>query len=107
MREIEICEAYEKNTGHAIVQTFSELDYEAVPAVLVANHGPFAWGSDAKTAAHHCAMLELVARTAYLTVTLNPEAQPIDRALHDKHFLRKHGRNAYYGQATPATQKTQ
>jgi L-ribulose-5-phosphate 4-epimerase len=70
----------------------------SVPAVLVANHGPFAWGRDAAAAAHNAVILEAVARTAYFTLQINEEAQPIARALHDKHFLRKHGAKAYYGQ---------
>lgn len=98
MEETAIAGAYEENTGHGILKTFSQLDYQRIPAVLVANHGPFAWGSDAKTAAHNAVMLEEIARTAYFTVTLNHEAQTIDRALHDKHYFRKHGSGAYYGQ---------
>jgi len=98
MRDAEIADAYEENTGHVIVKAFKNRDYEAVPAVLVANHGPFAWGPDAKTAAHHAVMVEAVARMAYFTMTINHEAPAGDRALHDKHYLRKHGRNAYYGQ---------
>jgi L-ribulose-5-phosphate 4-epimerase len=70
-----------------------------VPAVLVANHGPFTWGPDPGTAAHNAVVLEAVARTAYFTLTLNQAAQPIGRGLHDKHYLRKHGSKAYYGQA--------
>jgi len=105
MRDPEIATAYEENTGHAIVKAFKGNDYKSVPAVLVANHGPFAWGPDAKTAAHNAVIVEAVARTAYFTVTLNPEAQAIDRALHDKHYLRKHGRNAYYGQEKELNQK--
>ena len=68
------------------------------PAVLVANHGPFAWGKDAASAAHNAVILEHVARTAYVTMQIHPQAQPISGALHDKHFLRKHGARAYYGQ---------
>lgn len=98
MREAEIGDAYEENTGHVIVRTFNNKKYEAVPAVLVANHGPFAWGRDAKTAAHNAAILEAIARIAYFTMTINHEAQAVDRALHDKHYFRKHGQNAYYGQ---------
>ena len=98
MREPEIAGRYEENTGHAIVQAFKKINYESIPAVLVANHGPFTWGPDAKSAAHNAVIVEAIARTAYFTVTLNHEAQAIDRALHDKHYLRKHGRTAYYGQ---------
>jgi L-ribulose-5-phosphate 4-epimerase len=98
MRAEEIGDAYEENTGQAIVKTFKNKDYEAVPAVLVANHGPFAWGPDAKTAAHNAVIVEAIARMAYFTMTINHEAQAVDRTLHDKHYFRKHGRNAYYGQ---------
>ena len=93
----EIAGEYEKNTGDAIVRALKTLD-EGTPGILVANHGPFAWGKDALTAAHNAAILESLARTAYFTTTLNQAAPPIGRALHDKHYLRKHGTNAYYGQ---------
>lgn len=108
LEETAIDGAYEENTGHAIVKTLSQLDPQRISAVLVANHGPFAWGSDAKTAAHNAVMLEEIARTAYFTVTLNHEAQTIDRALHDKHYFRKHGSSAYYGQpVTPRGEEEQ
>jgi L-ribulose-5-phosphate 4-epimerase len=89
---------YEQNTGSAIVRAFRNVDYERVPAVLVANHGPFTWGPDAATAAHNAVILEHVSRVAYRTIAINHESQPISSDLHDKHFLRKHGANAYYGQ---------
>jgi L-ribulose-5-phosphate 4-epimerase len=98
MSEPEIACDYEKNTGHAIVRAFAHADYGAVPAVLVANHGPFTWGPDPGTAANNAAILEAVARTAYFTITINHAAQPIGSGLHDKHYLRKHGSEAYYGQ---------
>ncbi len=94
----EIESAYEKNTGHVIVRAFEQLDYSAVPAVLVANHGPFAWGPNAKTSAHNAVILEAIARTACLTLTINSAARPADTTLQDKHYLRKHGSSAYYGQ---------
>ena len=94
----EIVSEYEKNTGHAIVRVFKDLDYSAVPAVLVANHGPFAWGPDAATSAHNAVIMEAVARTAYLTRSINPGAATAGQALQDKHHSRKHGSNAYYGQ---------
>ncbi len=94
----EIATDYEKNTGVVICRLFRQLDPDAVPAVLVAGHGPFCWGATAATAAHHAVILESVARMAYYTLTLAGEASPIGRALHDKHFLRKHGQGAYYGQ---------
>ncbi|MBV9146976.1 MAG: L-ribulose-5-phosphate 4-epimerase AraD [Acidobacteria bacterium] len=101
----DIASAYEENTGHSIVRAFQNLDYEAIPGVIVAHHGPFTWGDDAKTAAHTAAMLEEIARTAYFTFTLNHEAEEIDRALHDKHYLRKHGGSAYYGQEKTPSKK--
>jgi L-ribulose-5-phosphate 4-epimerase len=99
MTSEEVSSKYEENTGHAIVRAFKGLDYSAVPAVLVANHASFAWGRDAETAAHHAVVLEAVARMAYFTIAINPQAATIGRVLHDKHHLRKHGSNAYYGQA--------
>ncbi len=94
----EIEAAYEENTGHAIVRAFADVDPTSIPAVLVANHGPFAWGPTAAAAAHNAVILESVARMAYFTRTINGESKPIARVLHNKHFLRKHGANAYYGQ---------
>jgi L-ribulose-5-phosphate 4-epimerase len=95
----EIATNYELNTGHAIVRAFKKTDYAAVPAVLVANHGPFCWGSDAGTAAHNAVILESVARMAYFTCGINGDAEAVGRGLHDKHYLRKHGSTAYYGQS--------
>jgi L-ribulose-5-phosphate 4-epimerase len=95
----EIATDYEKNTGLVICRLFQQLDPNAVPAVLVAGHGPFCWGATVAAAAHHAVILESIARMAYYTVTLVKDAQPIDTELHDKHFLRKHGQAAYYGQA--------
>jgi L-ribulose-5-phosphate 4-epimerase len=89
---------YEENTGAAIIRRFRKLDPLAIPGVLVTNHGPFAWGQTAAAAAENAWMLEAAARTAYLTVCINPRATAIGKALHDKHFLRKHGKQAYYGQ---------
>jgi L-ribulose-5-phosphate 4-epimerase len=94
----EIASDYEKNTGLVICRLFQQLDPDAVPAVLVAGHGPFCWGPSAAAAAHHAVILESVARMAYYTRTLSGKASPIGHALHDKHFLRKHGQGAYYGQ---------
>jgi L-ribulose-5-phosphate 4-epimerase len=98
MADPEIDADYELNTGHAIVRAFQKIDHTAIPAVLVANHGPFCWGQDAREAAHHAAILEAVARVAFLTVGINERAEPIGRTIHDKHYLRKHGTDAYYGQ---------
>jgi L-ribulose-5-phosphate 4-epimerase len=89
---------YELETGVAIVRTFSELDPDAIPAVLVAGHAPFCWGATAAEASHNAVILEYVARMACHTVAINADSRPLARELHDKHFLRKHGRNAYYGQ---------
>jgi len=89
---------YELETGVAICRTFARLDPDAVPAVLVAGHAPFCWGKNAADAAHNAVILEYVARMAAHTVSINAESRPLARELHDKHFLRKHGRNAYYGQ---------
>ena len=89
---------YELETGVAICQTFAKLDPDAIPAVLVAGHAPFCWGRTAADAAHHAVILEYVARMACHTLSINAESRSLARELHDKHFLRKHGRNAYYGQ---------
>ncbi|HYH01408.1 MAG TPA: L-ribulose-5-phosphate 4-epimerase [Terriglobales bacterium] len=94
----EIAGEYEKNTGVAICRTFSKGDAEGVPAALVAGHGPFTWGANATEAAHNAVILESIARMAYYTVGLAAETNPISRELHDKHYLRKHGKTAYYGQ---------
>jgi len=98
MQDSEIASEYEKNTGHAIVRAFGKVGYAAVPAVLVANHGPFAWGPDPAAAAHNAVILEAVARMASFTITINQGAEPVGSGLHDKHYLRKHGSKAYYGQ---------
>ncbi len=101
MRQVEIEEAYEHNTGVVIVETFRErhTDPEQVPGVLVAGHGPFAWGPSVEKAVENAIVLESVARMAYQTYVLNARAQPVDQALLDKHYLRKHGNTAYYGQS--------
>ena len=89
---------YEKNTGTAIAKTFAGRNPLSIPAALVANHGPFTWGKNATTAAHNAVVLESIARMAFFTSTLNQQASPISKALHDRHYLRKHGSKAYYGQ---------
>jgi L-ribulose-5-phosphate 4-epimerase len=94
----EIRDAYEENTGRAVVRRFKRLDPEAVPAVLVAGHGPFTWGKDAAQAAYHAVVLEQVARTALATLAANPNARPLPQAQLDKHYFRKHGAAASYGQ---------
>ncbi len=91
---------YEANTAVAILERFHGLDPLDMPAVLVHGHGPFCWGKSAADAAHNAVLLEEVARIAYRTVTLNPEASGISVSLLNKHFKRKHGPAAYYGQKT-------
>jgi L-ribulose-5-phosphate 4-epimerase len=100
MREDEIRAAYEHNTGVVIAECLAErgLDPVEMPAVLVAGHGPFAWGPTPRKAVENAIALEATARMALDTLRLNPGAAGIDRALLDKHFLRKHGAGAYYGQ---------
>jgi L-ribulose-5-phosphate 4-epimerase len=96
----EIAGDYELETGTAICRTFSNarLDPNAIPAVLVAGHAPFCWGANAAEASHNAVILEFVARMASHTISINAESRPLAQELHDKHFLRKHGQNAYYGQ---------
>jgi L-ribulose-5-phosphate 4-epimerase len=95
----EIAGEYEEHTGAAILRAFRDRDPASHPAVLVANHGPFTWGKDVAAAAHNAVALEAIARMAYFTSTLNQQASPIAKSLHDRHYLRKHGSNSYYGQA--------
>ena len=96
----EIEEDYEKNTGLTIVETFRErkIDPKAVPAVLCASHGPFAWGKDAAQAVYHAAVVEEVAKMGLFTTQLRPDAAPAPNHYKEKHYMRKHGPNAYYGQ---------
>jgi L-ribulose-5-phosphate 4-epimerase len=100
MTDPEVAEDYEKNTGHAIVRSLEETNPSATVGVLVANHGPFAWGKDVETAAHNAVVLEAIARMAYFTLGISPAAQPVGKVLHEKHYVRKHGKNAYYGQGS-------
>jgi L-ribulose-5-phosphate 4-epimerase len=95
----EIDSDYEWNTGLAIVRGFDGLDPLSIQAVLVAGHGPFTWGGSATEAAHNAAILEELARTAFYTLSINPDALPLENALRDKHFFRKHGAQATYGQS--------
>ena len=97
----EIDEAYEKNTGIVIADEFDArgLDYVAVPAVLCKNHGPFTWGKDAHEAVHNAVVLEETAKMAAYCEMINPRNVPAPQELQDKHYYRKHGANAYYGQA--------
>ncbi len=89
---------YEEETGDVIVETFRDIPYEQVPMALVAGHGPFTWGESPEKAVYHSVILEELAKTALLTRRINPDAQRIKQTLLDKHFLRKHGIGAYYGQ---------
>lgn len=99
----EIESGYEKFTGVAIARLFRSLDPVAIPAALVRGHAPFCWGETPAKAAHHAAALEAIAEMAYYTVNLARDSEPLPQVLHDKHFLRKHGSAAYYGQ--PAGKK--
>jgi len=94
----EIEEAYEENTGHAIVRRFEGINAGDLPGVLVNGHGPFTWGVSVTKAAFHAVILEELARMAFRTVTLNAEAGPLPKYHMDKHYLRKHGPGASYGQ---------
>lgn len=94
----EITGDYEQNTGKVIVESFQRLNSADLPAVLVANHGPFTWGKDAAEAVHHSVVLEEVAKMAHVAKILNPKVSPVSSELLDRHYLRKHGQSAYYGQ---------
>ena len=96
----ELDEDYEKNTGKVIVETFTGrgIDPVAVPAVICHSHGPFTWGKDAAQAVYHAVVLEEVAKMAMFTRQVDPSAAPAPQRIQDKHYMRKHGPNAYYGQ---------
>lgn len=96
----ELDEDYERNTGKVIVETFAQrgIDPAHVPAVICASHGPFTWGRDPEQAVYHASVLEEVAKMAILTRQIDPNARPAPQHVLDKHFLRKHGPDAYYGQ---------
>jgi L-ribulose-5-phosphate 4-epimerase len=100
LKPAEIKNDYEANTGEVIVETFRKLKFDPLqhPAVLVASHGPFTWGKDVADAVHNAGVLEFVCRLASETLKLSPQLKPMQPVLLDKHFLRKHGANAYYGQ---------
>lgn len=98
LTEEEISEAYEKNTGRLIVEHFRNKEYMAMPACLCKNHGPFAWGRNAMEAVHNAVVLEEVAKMAARCEMIEPHVKPAPQALQDKHYLRKHGPGAYYGQ---------
>lgn len=94
----EIAGEYEKETGNVIIETFKDIDENDIPAVLVNSHGPFAWGTDPMNAVHNAVVLEELAFMALHTEMLNPDVVRMQQELLDKHYLRKHGKNAYYGQ---------
>ena len=98
MTDAEIQGEYEKETGNVIVETFAGKDPDAVPGVLVYSHGPFVWGTDPMNAVHNAVVMEEVAFMDYHALTLNPAHRDMQQTLLDKHYLRKHGANAYYGQ---------
>ena len=98
MKDCEIAEEYEKETGRVIIECLKGLNATGVPAVLVHSHGPFIWGKDPMEAVHNSAVLEEVAFMAWHNLMLDPECKPMQQKLLDKHYLRKHGKDAYYGQ---------
>jgi L-ribulose-5-phosphate 4-epimerase len=98
MTSAEIQGEYEKETGTVIIETFKDMNPDAIPGVLVHSHGPFAWGKDPLDAVHNAVVLEEVALMNLHTMLLNPGIQPMQPELLDRHYLRKHGKNAYYGQ---------
>lgn len=100
LTEEEIAQAYELNTGKVIVETIGALDALAMPGILVKNHGPFAWGKTPEGAVHNAVVLDKVAEMAYKTITLNPNVPVVSQYLLDKHYFRKHGANASYGQGS-------
>lgn len=98
MTDAEIAGEYEKETGKVIVETFANRSPQEIPGVLVASHGPFAWGSSPMDAVHNAVVMEEVAFMDWHAMVLRPDAGQMQQALLDRHFLRKHGKNAYYGQ---------
>jgi len=103
MRDEQIRRDYEEETAAQIIETFQGRDYQAVPGVLVACHGPFTWGRSADQAVYHSLILEQVARMNLLSLALAPDLAGIKQSLLDKHYLRKHGKDAYYGQREKGT----
>jgi L-ribulose-5-phosphate 4-epimerase len=98
LSEEEVDEAYEKNTGGVIIERFTNLDPQSMPGVLVASHAPFTWGKTAMESVKHSLILERIAEMAIGTLSLNPQSNPIEEYVLNKHYQRKHGPNAYYGQ---------
>lgn len=105
MTPIEIKQDYELNTGHVIVETFEKLNIDAmeIPSVLIAGHGPFSWGKNAMDAVHNAVVLEELAKMAIYTEKVSRDAKAIEKHLLDKHYQRKHGKDAYYGQLDKIT----
>ncbi|MDF2514598.1 MAG: ulaF1 [Herbinix sp.] len=100
LTEQEINDAYEYNTGLVIVETIGDGDAMSIPGIVVKNHGPFAWGKTAAGSVYNAVVLDNVAEMAYKTMTLNPRVPRVSQYLLDKHYFRKHGANAYYGQGS-------
>lgn len=98
LNEIEVIENYEKNTGKVIIETFQNIDYMAIPGVLVRSHGVFAWGKSASDSVHNAVVIEELAKMNYRSIQLNPNIAKFPKYVLDKHYNRKHGKNAYYGQ---------
>ena len=98
MTDEEIAGEYEKETGKVIIEAFEGINPDDVPGVVVFSHGPFAWGTDAMNAVHNAVVMEEVAFMDWHAMTINPKRGNMQQALMDKHYLRKHGKNAYYGQ---------
>jgi len=106
LTKVQIQSDYELNTGKVIVRRFADMDPMKMPGVLVASHGPFTWGKSPADAVEAMVVLEQIATMALGTIMINPNQSPISKALLDKHYLRKHGKNAYYGQNTQKQEKT-
>jgi L-ribulose-5-phosphate 4-epimerase len=106
MTDAEIAGDYEEETGALIVRTFARLSPRDIPMVLVAAHGPFVWGVTPEKATYHAMMIEELCKTAYLTLQIRPDTPSLSPALIEKHFSRKHGPGAYYGQMSPEDEKS-
>lgn len=98
LTQAEISGEYEHETGKVIIETIGDKDPMSIPGIIVYQHGPFAWGKNAIDAVHNAVVMEEVAKMAFRSITINPRVPDIDKVLLDKHYLRKHGANAYYGQ---------
>ena len=99
MRDDQIARDYEQETGVQITDAFAGRNPLETPMVVVAGHAPFTWGKDAAESVYHAVVLEEIARMAYLTKTIDPTIDPLKQSIVDKHYLRKHGKDAYYGQS--------